>query len=519
VSADLADRFYRDTGGNPLFIIETARAAETAGDARRQLDTHKSASALVNVGSTDEIPVPIPPKVHSVIQSRLARLTPAAQILTQVAATIGRAFDVALLAQAANQDEGAVLTGLDELWQRRIIREYDRGRFDFSHDRIRDVAYAMINPVKHRLLHRQVAKALERIYGADTDPVAEELAVHCQRADAFKQALAYFRQAADAAKRVYAHAKVVENLQKTIAAVQMLPAAPENKEIEINLWYDLGLAEIRVHDWGSEPVGAAWNRAYELAMQTNSVSLRGRAFLALQTLHGSRGQLRKALEVSRLALSLAQDSADPFLMINVFAAYGGNLYHVGQPEPAIEYLAKVRSLAEHDIPPSFEWFSNHPEINAHIRLAKALWLLEQPDRAKLLCDEAIATNSANEDWLDQFAVLDYSAMLYSFLRDEDTVLQLGEALLELSTKYDYPFYQRAGQMFIGWARAHKGDAKTGAKQVRESMNGHRDRGIRKFEPYWRSLLAETLALAGEIGEALSELELRYSSFRILTRLT
>ena len=97
-------------------------------------------------------------------------------------------------------------------------------------------------------------------------------------------------------------------------------------------------------------------------------------------------------------------------------------------------------------------------------------------------------------------------MLYSFLRDADTVLQLGEELLELSIKHDYAFYQRAGRMYIGWARAHKGNAQAGASMVRESVNGHRDRGIRKFEPYWRSLLAETLALAGDIVEALSEVD-------------
>ena len=48
------------------------------------------------------------------------------------------------------KDEEAVLSGLDELWQRRIIREYDGPCYDFSHDRIRDVAYAMIGPVKRR---------------------------------------------------------------------------------------------------------------------------------------------------------------------------------------------------------------------------------------------------------------------------------------------------------------------------------------------------------------------------------
>ncbi len=296
---------YRDTGGNPLFIIETMRAAETTGDAGSQPDALKSASAIMSTGSTDGIPVLIPLKVAAVIQSRLAQLSLEAQILTQVAATIGRAFDVALLTQAANKDEEAVLHGLDELWQRRIIRECDGGCFDFSHDRIRDVAYTMMNPVKRRLLHRQVAKALERIHGNDVDSVAGELALHCQRSDAFIQALSYFRQAASVAKRVYAHAEAVEHLHQAIETVQMLPGSPEIKETEISLWHDLGLAEIRVHDWGSEPVRAAWNRAYELAMQTDSAFLRGRALLALRTYHGNKGQWRKAFEFSRLALSLA----------------------------------------------------------------------------------------------------------------------------------------------------------------------------------------------------------------------
>ena len=182
LKAVLADRFYRDTGGNPLFIVESMRATETAGDAVRWLDDPRSASDIMGTGGADEIPLPIPPKVVAVIQSRLERLSVEAQTLAQVAATIGHGFDVELLAQATAKNEEAVLSGLDELWQRRIIREYDGACYDFSHDHIRDVAYALIGPVKRRLLHRQVAQALERIYGADTDPVAEELAVHCQRA-------------------------------------------------------------------------------------------------------------------------------------------------------------------------------------------------------------------------------------------------------------------------------------------------------------------------------------------------
>ena len=59
-------------------------------------------------------------------------------------------------------------------------------------------------------------------------------------------------------------------------------------------------------------------------------------------------------------------------------------------------------------------------------------------------------------------------MLHSFFRDNDRVLQLGEALLEVSRKYDYAFYQRAGRMFIGWALAHKGDTRAGVEMVRRA---------------------------------------------------
>ena len=286
----------------------------------------------------------------------------------------------------------------------------------------------------------------------------------------------------------------------------MLPASSENKETEINLWHDLGLAEILVHDWGSEPVGAAWYRAYELAMQTDSAFLRGRALLALRTFHGNKGQWRNGLEFSQLALSRAQESEDPYLMVLVFYGHGIFLYHMGQAEQAMDYFAMALEPAEHDIQRSFEWLDIYPKTGAQLRIAKALWVLGQSDRAKLFSDEASATNDVDDHWQGYFSILDFSAMLYSFLRDQDRVLRLGEALLELSMKHDYAFYQRAGHMFIGWALAHKGDAKTGAKMVRDSVNGHRDRGIRMFEPYWRSLLAETLALAGATGEALSEID-------------
>ena len=160
-------------------------------------------------------------------------------------------------------------------------------------------------------------------------------------------------------------------------------------------------------------------------------------------------------------------------MIHVFHGHGYILYHTGQAEQAMAYFTKVLEPPEHELQESFEWFDTRPQAVSQLRVAQASWVLGQLDQARLFCDKAIATNKAGGD-LQELSILDFSAMLYSFLRDEDRVLQLGGALLELSMKYDFPHYQRAGRMYVGWALAHKGDAKAGAKQVRDSVNGHRD---------------------------------------------
>ena len=54
---------------------------------------------------------------------------------------------------------------LDELWQRRIVRVQSISGYDFSHERLCEVAYGEVPPARRRLLHRRVAVALEGGHG------------------------------------------------------------------------------------------------------------------------------------------------------------------------------------------------------------------------------------------------------------------------------------------------------------------------------------------------------------------
>ena len=112
---------------------------------------------------------------------------------------IGRAFTFEVLARASDDDEDTLVRGLDELWQRRIVREQGADAYDFSHDKLRAVVYAGLSTARRRVLHRHVAEALEAEHAADLDAVSGQIASHYERAGQLERALAYYQQAAGVA--------------------------------------------------------------------------------------------------------------------------------------------------------------------------------------------------------------------------------------------------------------------------------------------------------------------------------
>lgn len=165
LDAQAQQALYRATAGNPLFLVEMARVG--ANKERVSLPPHQLYT-----------PIALPPKVQAVIQSRLAQLSSPARAVAHLAAVVGQDFTFDLLRQASDYHEDDLARGLDELWQRRIIREHGATTYDFSHDRIRDVAYSEISPIRRRQLHRQIAVALEQQFLGNLDTVSSALAFH-----------------------------------------------------------------------------------------------------------------------------------------------------------------------------------------------------------------------------------------------------------------------------------------------------------------------------------------------------
>src|SRR5258708_30810860 len=166
----------------------------------------------------------LPPTVQTILSARLAQLSPAARQMANVAAVIGREFAFPVLVRASGESEDTVVQGLDELWQRRIVREQGAGTadtYDFSHDKLREQAYSSLSPAHRRLLHRRVAEACAMVYARDLDGVSGQIAAHYERAGLAEQAIPYYGRAGKIALRIFANTEAVTALQ---SAVRLLEA-------------------------------------------------------------------------------------------------------------------------------------------------------------------------------------------------------------------------------------------------------------------------------------------------------
>ena len=209
---DLTACLYRETEGNPLFVVETVRMGLLAGASEPGAGDRETGAVC--------LPRPLPSRMQAAIEARLAQLSAPAHELVELAATVGRQFNFAVLARASDLDEGTLVRALDELWQRRIVREQGADAYDFSHDKLREVAYAGLSGARQRWLHRRVAQALEEAYAGDLDPVSAQVAAHYERAGQPEQAIPYYQRAAGVARRIYGNEAAIPYSERAQALLE-----------------------------------------------------------------------------------------------------------------------------------------------------------------------------------------------------------------------------------------------------------------------------------------------------------
>ncbi len=509
LNLDEALRLYHETGGYPLFVVETVRS-----------DLGRGAARPPEVDRAHRQPPPedartLPPRVHAVLVGRLLQLSASARGFVELAATIGREFTFDLLSTVGNADAESAVRALDELWHKRIVREHGTNSYDFTHDKLREVAYGEISAPQRRMMHRRVAQALEAMMSSDLDSVSGQLASHYERAGMTEQALSYYQRAATVAQRVYANEDAISLLSRSLELLEQLPAGLKRDKQELSLQLALAPLYRVTRGWTAPELEDVLDRALALCDTVGNDAQRTQTLYGLQSVYVVQSRLERVQMVSDELHTLYQRSSgtEPPQFANMMLA--GARLHLGRFTEANAQFAEI--IAAHD-PDQLLHLQESQGSNyaAHARAwqAHALWCLGYPQQALNRGLDAVKMVQDLDQPFNQALVSAYLALLQQLRADEAVARECAEQALALANKYQAPYYRAWTGILVSYALALEQPDKKHIGLLHDSITAFKASGARLRLPYYLSLLALACGKAGHAEEGLIYIDEALTEARI-----
>jgi tetratricopeptide (TPR) repeat protein len=404
VSGDFAAAVHRETEGNPFFVEEVLKALIESGSVRRESGRWKRCEL------TDLL---IPQSVKEAIGHRLDRVSEQCNEVLRISAILGKVFTFEELSAAAEQNEDVLLDALDEAVTAQLLVPAGDESFAFTHDKIREVLYEELNPIRRRRLHRHAAEGLEQNRHHLTCAV-EKLAHHYIQAGDHERGLHYAKQAAVEAQRVYAFDEAIAAYGRAADCAEALGL------VEEQLAQEEAIGKAYMLHGEMVPAAEHFERALALATDpAERARLQCEAASSLVTNGDQRG-----LEFLREALAVLDPVANPLETANALSIEARFHHLAGRHKKARELLLRsvelVRPTAEGD---SIDTFA-----------------------APMISQIYAFTAGAHQH--------------YGLYSDGD---EWARCAIDFGTKHDIPFARAIGYEFLGENAVHAGNFEEGLK--------------------------------------------------------
>ena len=476
-----ADLLQAATGGFPLYVIEAVRGTAAPGGT----------------------PLPIG-DLAAVLRKRLEQGTAAAREVADLAAAVGTNFTLDLLTEASDLDADLVVEAVDELWRHRIMREFGDG-YDFSHDLLRETAYAGISPPKRWLLHRRIAQGLELLHAEDTDPVAAQLAEQYTRGGRPERAVAYYQRAADVAAGMFAHAEAIRLHERALSIIATLPAGRDRDSRELAVLQAMAAPLNARHGYSSPDLQRALERTIALAESLGRTDATVAGMVALWATQFVQGRTADSYRTATRALNLADPESE--LGGQAHFAVGGSAVSLGMPAVGLDHLALAAKLAS-----GAAWLSvgTRPDVHGMAYAGHAHWLLGHDDDALDACREAVRLARTIDHPYSQAVALAYAGITHQMRHDLSELSNTINDLRKLCDRYDFAYYREWAMILDGWSRP----GSSGIDLVRRGISNLKSEGAFARMPYWLSLLADLSARDNQPGTARATLDAALASGRM-----
>ena len=470
-----ADALFQETEGNPLFVVEAIRAGWRRATSGRDAMT---------------------PRVQAVIRSRLDHLSVEARALVDTAATLGRDFTVELLGEASGATSIDTVThDLDELWRTRIVREHAPGIYDFTHDKIREVAYSTLSPPQRRQSHLRAAQALKRLHASDPSPVSGSIAAHYERAGLIEEAITWYETAAAASQQLYASHEAARLLAHARDLLASLPSSPERQARELAILTAMLAPVASVDGFGSPWLEEVQTRTVALAAAL-AVDLPAQAMRSIAVSSLTRDDFETARRYGEMLRVRGESHGDDALAVESayvsgIAAFWSGRFAVARDQfqtAAARYRPERRSghLLRYGL---------DPQVICVSRLGNTYWFLGDPDAARAARDRALALGLEVGHSESYRTALVFAAFLALDMGDIPQLREYVRALEAGANERDARPTRFATASLRAFVRVVDGDVEAGLDGIRTDLANLGGRG---FAPGQRACTVRLLLAAHDV---------------------
>ena len=491
VPEEEARRIFRETGGNPLFVVELIRGSVEEG-----LIWRDSAGGWRWPESGEW---PMPSGIMQAIELRLGRLRSAQRQALEYASIFRGAFSFDLIAEVWREDELQLLETLEGHVRLGLLKDFqDRdGRYRFSHGLIQRAVYDGISENRRALLHQEAGRALETRSESGGSETLDDLAYHFSRSNNLEKMVRYVTASGRVALRMHYFSRALEQFEAVIEKgafsrdVQGSISVGSLAHLDFLCVYaeslcgcdrfDEARRELeRIMHWASDKTPA--QKAYALRM--------------LGIIHSTSGDFQRAESVLSEALGLYRNLGDDENELQVLGLLQNTCLGLKNVDGTVRYCdlaaEKCRELG-----------GAANDARALIYLAFAAENTNQIEEAKTLLESSLDLLDQEGDRVYRNTCNYLLGRINIWLGDFDRAEEMFQEKREYWSRRGSESGEAHAYLYLCEIALKQGDSARAEAHAREAERLLSESG--RGEEYFIAcgLLAETLAETGRVEEALS----------------
>ncbi|KFA90273.1 ATP-binding protein, partial [Archangium violaceum] len=510
LDGEFRQKLFEHTGGQPLFTLEILQALNERGMIQRDEQGRWIAKGVLDWGV-------LPVRVEGVIAERIARLEEAPLAMLRVASVQGVQFTAQVIAQVERQSERQIFQELQRLAVRhRLIEELGEirvgsnilSRYQFIHVLFQQYFMDTLGKAERRLLHGEVAQALESLYGSRTGEIALPLARHFHQAGIPEKAVPYLIQAANKAIILSANEEAITHLTLGLELLEQLPEGADRTRMEIGLQMLLGIARVYTLGFAAPEVEHAYGRALALCQEIPDTPEVIPVLVGLYGFYLLRGRIYTTAEIAdQVQLRrLASQSHAPLIQLLEHWMSGVGHFWQGQLASACQQLDQVLAIYPSLPPIQNSLYLTDPGIATHCHEAWAFWLLGHMDQGlERIHQTLLLARKLNHDWTLTYA-LSFCCAILGCRREGAPMLEKAREARTLASKQGFTFWAPISQIYEGWALALLGRYQEGLTTMRAAVADYQATGAWLVQTVFLGALSEVCARAGKPHEGLQHVE-------------